>query len=116
MVETYFDPVVLREDVSRLQSQLGQVLSSSSNTAAANTAPSRLPPPKTSESAGDWRSHVHRVHSSVETIGESVAALLTGSAAEEKDDPETIEVGLRTTLTQLQAELQVLDQQTHKQF
>ncbi len=106
----------LREDVSRLQSQLGQVLSSSSNTAAANTAPSRLPPPKTSESADDWRSHIHRVHSSVETVNESVAVLLTGSAGDEKDDPETIEVGLRTTLTQLQAELQVLDQQVHKQF
>lgn len=106
----------LREDVSRLQSQLGQVLSSSSNTAAANTASSRTPPPKTSERADDWRSHVHRVHSSVETVNESVAVLLTGSAGDEKDDPETIEVGLRTTLTQLQAELQVLDQQVHKQF
>jgi ElaB/YqjD/DUF883 family membrane-anchored ribosome-binding protein len=106
----------LREDVSRLQSQLGQVLSSSSNTAAANTAALRVPPLKTSERADDWRSHVHRVHSSVETINESVAALLTGSDAGEKDDPETIEVRLRTTLTQLQAELQVLDQQAQKQF
>ena len=68
------------------------------------------------EHADDWRSHVHRMHSSVETVDESVAVLLTGSSTDEKDDPEAIEIGLRTTLTQLQAELQVLDQQIHKQF
>jgi hypothetical protein len=106
----------LREDINRLQSQLSQVLSPSSNTAAANTASSKLTSPETAEHADDWRTHAHRVHSSVETADESVAVLLTGSSTDEKDDPETIEIGLRTTLTQLQAELQVLDQQVHKQF
>jgi ElaB/YqjD/DUF883 family membrane-anchored ribosome-binding protein len=106
----------LREDVNRLQNQLGQVLSSASNTAAANTASSGLPSAKTVGHGDDWREHAQRVHSSVETVNESVAALLTGSAIDEKDKPETIELGLRTTLTQLQTELQVLDQQIHKQF
>jgi hypothetical protein len=104
----------LREDINRLQSQLGQVLSPSSNTAAANTASSKLISPETSGHADDWRIHAHRVHSSVETVDESVAALLTGSSSDDKDDPEAIEIGLRTTLTQLQAELQILDQQVHK--
>jgi hypothetical protein len=106
----------LREEINRLQNQLGQVLSPSSNTAAANTASSKFTPPEMPEHADDWRSHVHRMHSSVETVDESVAVLLTGSSTDEKDDPEAIEIGLRTTLTQLQAELQVLDQQIHKQF
>lgn len=106
----------LREDINRLQSQLGQVLSPSSNTAAANTASSKSTSPETGEHADDWRTHAHRVHSSVETVDESVAVLMTGSSTDEKDDPEAIEIGLRTTLTQLQAELQVLDQQVHKQF
>jgi hypothetical protein len=106
----------LREEINRLQNQLGQVLSPSSNTAAANTASSKFTSPEMPEHADDWRSHVHRMHSSVETVDESVAVLLTGSSTDEKDDPEAIEIGLRTTLTQLQAELQVLDQQIHKQF
>ena len=106
----------LREDINRLQNQLGQVLSPASNTAAANTTSSKFTSTETPERADDWRAHAHRVHSSVETVNESVAVLLTGSSAGEKDDPEAIEVGLRTTLTQLQAELQVLDQQVHKQF
>jgi hypothetical protein len=103
----------LREDINRLQNQLGQVLSTASNTAAANTASSKS---GITEPADDWRSRAHRVHSSVQTVDESVAALLTGSLAGEKDDTETIEIGLRTTLTQLQAELQVMDQQVRKQF
>jgi hypothetical protein len=106
----------LREEINRLQNQLGQVLSPSSNTAAANTASSKFTSSEMPEHADDWRSHVHRMHSSVETVDESVAVLLTGSSTDEKDDPEAIEIGLRTTLTQLQAELQVLDQQIHKQF
>jgi hypothetical protein len=106
----------LREDVNRLQNQLGQVLSSASNTAAANTASSGLPSLKTVDRGDDWREHAQRVHSSIETVNESVAALLTGSAIDENDRPETIELGLRTTLTQLQAELQTLDQQIRKQF
>ena len=108
--------LALREDVNRLQSQLGQVLSPSSNTAAANTASSKLTSPDGPDHADDWRSHAHRVHSSVETVDESVAALLTGSSTDEKDRPETIEIGLRTTLTQLQTDLQVLDQQIHNQI
>jgi hypothetical protein len=106
----------LREEINRLQNQLGQVLSPSSNTAAANTASSKFTSSEMPEHTDDWRSHVHRMHSSVETVDESVAVLLTGSSTDEKDDPEAIEIGLRTTLTQLQAELQVLDQQIHKQF
>lgn len=105
----------LREDVNRLQNQLGQVLSPISNTAAANTASSNSSI-ESLELGDDWRIHVHRVHSSVETVNESVAVLLTGSSTDEKDDPEDIEIGLRTTLTQLQAELQALDQQVHKTF
>jgi hypothetical protein len=104
----------LREDSNRLQNQLGQVLSSTSNTAAANTASSKFASPETQERTDDWCTHAHRVHSSVETVNESVAVLLTGSSTDENDDPEAIEIGLRTTLTQLQAELQALDQQVHK--
>jgi hypothetical protein len=104
----------LREDINRLQNQLGQVLSPASNTAAANTASPSLPFPNEVQHADDWRDHARRVHSSVETVNESVAALLTGSPANESDNQEAIEIGLRTTLTQLQAELQVLDQQIHK--
>ncbi len=107
----------LREDASRLDNQLGQVLSTSSNTAAANTTTPASPAPaspRVQDQAGDWREHIHRVHSSVETIHESVVALLTGSPTNDRDDEEAVEVGLRTALTQLQAELQVLDQQVHR--
>lgn len=101
----------LREDVSRLQNQLGQVLSSASNTAAANTASS---PASTAES-DDWRGGTHRVHSSVEITNEAVSVLLAGSS-EASDSPDKLQLRLRTTLTQLQAELQLLDQQIHKQL
>jgi hypothetical protein len=99
----------LREDVSRLQNQLGQVLSSASNTAAANTAP------EMTDQSIDWRSRAHRIHSSVETTNESVSVLLAGPS-ETTDSPATLQLRLRTTLTQLQSELQLLDQQIHKQL
>jgi len=110
----------LREDVSRLQNQLGQVLSSASNTAAANTAvgayekssPTGAPSPSVPE---DWRSRVHRVHSSVETTNEAVSVLLAGSS-EEDGSSDKLQLRLRTTLTQLQAELQSLGQQVRKQL
>jgi len=109
---------VLREDINRLQNQLGPVLSSSSNTAAANAIvdDSIAPSVKPSENAGDWRKQVHRVYSSVETVNESVVVLLAGSATDDRDSPETIEVGLRTTLAQLQADLKVLGQQIRKPY
>lgn len=108
----------LRADVGRLQNQLGPVLSPASNTAAANTssADSAVNFPKPGDQADDWRYQVHRVHSSTETVNESVAALLASSATDITDSPKDIEVGLRTTLTQLQVELQHLDQQVRKLF
>jgi hypothetical protein len=101
----------LREDISRLQNQLGQVLSSASNTAAANTVSSAA----ASNPSDDWRSRAHRVHSSVEITNEAVSVLLAGSS-ETNDSTDKLQLRLRTTLTQLQAELQVLDQQIHRQF
>lgn len=101
----------LREDISRLQNQLGQVLSSASNTAAANTVSSAA----VSNPFDDWRSRAHRVHSSVEITNEAVSVLLAGSP-ETNDSPDKLQLRLRTTLTQLQAELQSLDQQIHRQF
>jgi len=101
----------LREDVSRLQNQLGQVLSSASNTAAANTTSS----PAITTEPDDWRRRTHRVHSSVEITNEAVSVLLAGSS-EISDSPDKLQLRLRTTLTQLQAELQLLDQQIHKQL
>jgi hypothetical protein len=106
----------LREDVSRLQSQLGQVLSSASNTAAANTVSgSYAAPAAGSPLPDDWRNRVHRVHSSVETTNEAVSALLAGST-EDDSSPDKLQLRLRTTLTELLAELQSLDQQVHKQL
>lgn len=101
----------LREDLGRLQNQLGQVLSSASNTAAANTPTSAT----TKDQSDDWRNRAHRVHSSVEITNESVSVLLTGSS-ENSDSSDKLQLRLRTTLTQLQAELQVLDQHVHKQL
>jgi hypothetical protein len=101
----------LREDISRLQNQLGQVLSSASNTAAANTDTSS----GMNSPSDDWRSRVHRAHSSVEITNETVSALLTG-ASDSSDSPDKLQLRLRTTLTQLQAELPLLDRQIHKQL
>jgi hypothetical protein len=106
----------LREDVSRLQNQLGQILSSTSNTAAANTAVGTPQQGAPSPSApDDWRSRIHRVHSSVETADEAVSVLLAGSQ-ENGGSSDRLQIQLRTTLTQLQAELQSLGQQVHNQF
>lgn len=99
----------LRQDVGRLQNQLSQVLSSASNTAAANTATSA----SVTSQQDDWRIRAYRVHSSVEIIIEVVSVLLTGST-ENSTPPDKLELRLRTTLTQLQAELQLLDQRIHK--
>ncbi len=101
----------LREDLARLQNQLASVLSFSSNTAAANTGVNGefTTNPHPVDRADDWRVEVHRIHSSVETVNESVAALLAGATVDNKDSPEVIEVGLRTTFTQLQVELPSLD-------
>lgn len=103
--------IALREDVSRLQNQLGQVLSSASNTAAANTASASA----ISTQSDDWRGRAHRVHSSVETTNDFVSVLLAGSSGN-SDSADTLQLRLRTTLTELQAELQLLDQQIHKQI
>ena len=59
----------LREDISRLQNQLGQVLSTASNTASANTVSFA----GVSNPSDDWRSLAHRVHSSVEITNEAVS-------------------------------------------
>lgn len=106
---------VLREDLSSLQNQLAEILSRSSNTPAANTSSPTLDANEGMESQRDWREQVRRVHSSTEAIHEAVATLLTSSPPGSHTDVEAIEVNLRTSLTQLQAELQVLDQEVRKE-
>jgi hypothetical protein len=105
---------VLREDVSLLQNQLAQVLSRSSNTPAANTAVSARNNAAVSESQRDWRIRIHRVHSSIETIHEATATLLTSSPINNTSNVEEIEINLRTSLTEMQTELQDLDQEVRK--
>jgi hypothetical protein len=109
---------VLREDINHLQAQIAPILSSSSNTAAANTyvdAPAE-DITKPSGKTEDWRKQVRRVYSSVETVNESVTSLLVGSVSGDNDSPEEVEVGLRTTLTQLQTDIKLLEQQIHTPF
>ena len=104
----------LREDLSALQNQLGEILSRSSNTPSANTsvaeagdAGTRVAP----DASADWRSRVRRVHSSTEAVHEAVSTLLTSS---QPSSAEAIEVNLRTSLTQLQVELLSLDQKIQR--
>jgi hypothetical protein len=99
----------LQQDVARLDSQLGTILSPSSNSATAKTS---SPGP----SAQDWRERVKRIHSSVQTVGEAVNALLGGGSSDNTVDPEKLEVQLRTTLTQLEAELELLSQHARKEI
>jgi hypothetical protein len=102
----------LREDLSSLQNQLGEVLSRSSNTPSANTSISEpLAYSATQETEGDWRNSVRRIHSSTEAVHEAVTSLLTSS---QPANAEPIEVNLRTSLTQLQTELQTLDQKLRR--
>jgi hypothetical protein len=107
----------LREDISSLQNQLGEILSRSSNTHAANTSVEATPDPgsaRATDASGDWRDRIHRVHSSTEAIHEAVVALLSCSEPHDENDADNIEVNLRTSLTQLQTELQAVDQKVHE--
>lgn len=107
----------LREDVSSLQNQLGEILSRASNTPAANTAvqaPLESNASGAAESSVGWRDRIRRIHSSTEAIHESVVALLSSSQPHDQSDAAAIEVNLRTSLTQLQTELQALDQKVHE--
>jgi hypothetical protein len=104
---------VLREDLSSLQNQLAEILSRSSNTPAANTA-TPIDAGDGAESQKDWRGRIRRVHSSTEAIHEAVVTLLTTSPSGSQNDVEAIEINLRTSLTQLQTELQDLDQEVRK--
>jgi hypothetical protein len=107
----------LREDISSLQNQLGEILSRTSNTPAANTsltAPLQSNSASTPEFSEDWRTRVRRAHSSTEAVHEAVAALLTSSPSNDHNDAEAIEVNLRTSLTQLRTDLQLLGQDIQK--
>ncbi len=107
----------LREDISSLQNQLGEILSRTSNTPAANTslaAPLQSETASMQEPSEDWRTRVRRAHSSTEAVHEAVAALLTSSPSSDHNDAETIEVNLRTSLTQLRTDLQLLSQDIQK--
>lgn len=106
---------VLREDIGSLQKQLSQILSKSSDTLAANTAIPISDAGSTAQADEDWQERVRRVHSSIEAIHEAVATLLTSSPPDSGNNAETIEVNLRTSLTQVQAELQALDEELHKE-
>jgi hypothetical protein len=119
----------LQQDISRLRNQLGAVMSTSSNTAADNinvkerpgaresqaAAASSANPSPAGASSEDWRVNARRVHSSVETVDECVAVLLVGDAAD-GEDVEKLQLRLRTTLTELQTELEVLDHQVRTQI
>jgi hypothetical protein len=107
----------LREDINSLQNQLGEILSRTSNTPAANTALTASLPSgsaSTPERPEDWRTRVRRVHSSTEAVHEAIAALLTSSPSSDHNDAEAIEVNLRTSLTQLRTDLQLLGQDIQK--
>lgn len=107
----------LREDISSLQNQLAEILSSSSNTPAANTSQTvqlEFSSTDALELPEDWRDRIRRIHSSTEAIHEAVAALLTSSQPGDQNDAKAIEINLRTSLTQLQTELQALAQKVHK--
>lgn len=106
----------LREDVSSLQNRLAEVLPDTSNTPAANTPVAE--PESNDDSAvefsQDWKDRIRRIHSSTEAVHEAVTALLTSSQPSDQENANSIEVNLRTSLMQLQVELQVLDQKIHK--
>lgn len=107
----------LREDISSLQNQLGEILSRSSNTPAANTSVKgqmESGAVDATDSSDDWRARIRRIHSSIEAIHEAVVALLSSSQPSDQNDGDAIEVNLRTSLTQLQTELQTLDQRIHE--
>ncbi|WP_446743650.1 hypothetical protein [Silvibacterium acidisoli] len=107
----------LREDVRALQNQLGEILSQSSNTPAANTsvkAQLEAGTVRAPDSSGDWRDRIHRIHSSTEAIHEAVVALLSSSQPHDENDADGIEINLRTSLTQLDTELQDIDQKVHE--
>jgi hypothetical protein len=107
----------LREDISFLQNQLGEILSRSSNTPAANTsvkAPLESGSVESPDSSEDWRDRIRRIHSSTEAIHEAVVALLSSSQPSDQKDADAIEINLRTSLTQLQTELQTLDQRVNE--
>lgn len=107
----------LREDISSLQNQVAEILSGTSNTPAANTSvmtPLETSSSDTLEFSDDWRDRIRRIHSSTEAVHEAVSALLTSSQPSDQNDVNAIEVNLRTSLTQLQTELQILDQKVRR--
>ena len=107
----------MREDISSLQNQLGEILSRSSNTPASNTAPfpsAESSSPSSDIAPDDWQDRSRRVHSSTEAIHEAVVALITSSQPSEKNDTEAIEINLRTSLTQIQTELLTLDEKLRR--
>ena len=109
----------LREDSSALENQLGQVLSLSSNTSAANAPPPTLPRfdgSSKSKDSDNWRDHVRCINSSVNVIDESTWALLASSPGNSDEKTDVIELNLRTALNGLQAELQITDRQVQEAF
>jgi len=107
----------LREDTSALLNQLGQILSLTSNTSVANASVSDLSNHATADrpqASEGWQDHIRRIHSSVDVVHESIAALLAGSPDGDKESVDTIELNLRTALNRLQVELQISDQQIRK--
>jgi ElaB/YqjD/DUF883 family membrane-anchored ribosome-binding protein len=109
----------LREDTSALSNQLGQVLSLTSNTSAANAYPptlSRFAGSSKSKDADDWQDHIRCIHSSVDVIDESTWALLASSPGNSDEKADVIELNLRTALNSLQAELQTTDRQVQEAF
>jgi len=106
----------LRQNSRQLQNRLSEVLRLSSNTAAANT---RIQAEKEPTNKGDaplpdaWQVQVHYLHSSVETARESVQTLLAGSNTADPEDLQSIEVGLRTTLTQVDAQIDAVSRLTN---
>jgi len=96
----------LRLDMTNLQAQLDKILPS---VVKADSAINSVQNPQ----IDDWRSSVRRAHSSIQTVNEEVAVLVAGSAPDGLDS-KTLEQQLHASLTQLQRELQLLDQQIHK--
>lgn len=90
----------LREDVSRLRGQLGPILGGSD--IADIAVPATSPP-------DDWRMDAHRAHESVESTNDTVASLFVGATGSETS-AQKLQMRLYVTLTQLQKELDTLEQ------
>lgn len=94
----------LRMDVTQLR---GQLASWAVTSAPADTGDVTITPPPS-----DWRVGIHRTHDSVELTNEAVTSLLI-SATGTEGSLQKLQWRLHVTLTQLQKELDTIEQQKY---